>query len=79
MLSTRYGITEAMLKERRVAVSKVEENDALMAAPSTNQTECERAGEIKKPDVKQDQRWQVELTVTAAWPGLMMVNGEAMW
>ena len=65
-MSTRYGRTVGMLKERRVAVSKVEENNALMAAPPTNRTEYKRAGEIKKLDVKQDQRWPVELTVTTA-------------
>ena len=61
-----------MLKERRVAVSKMEENDALIAAPSAEQTGCEQAGEVKKLDVESDQRWQVKLTVTAA---LSELNG----
>ena len=62
-----------------MAVSKAEENDALIAARSANQTECDRNGENKKLDVKQDQLRPVELTVTAALSALMMNNGEATW
>lgn len=65
-----------MLKERRVAVSKVEKNDALIAARSAKQTECDRSGENKKLDVKQDQLRLVELTVTAALSALKMTNGD---
>ena len=67
MLSTRYGKTEAVLKERRVAVpKKVDENDALIAAPSAEQTECEGGGEMKRPEVESNQPWQVKLTVTTS-------------
>ena len=55
-----------MPKERRVAVSKMEENNALIAAPPAEQTGCEQAGGTKKLEVGSDQLWQVKLTVTVA-------------